>query len=115
VPQSSARPIGSLYCKTRVEGLADFTDDTNDGATTTVAYRDSVLALHVLLGQRNTEVPGTATSVAPDADEPTRTTVNTTTSAAIQATRELKRATGGIRVSFSVDRPQDRPKVQGDT
>jgi hypothetical protein len=59
-----------------------------------------VLALHVLLGQRNTEVPGTATKVDADADEQISTT---TASAAIQATRELKRATGRIRVSFSVD------------
>jgi len=78
-----------LYSNSRVEGLADDTVDTNDGPTTTVAYRDNVLALHVMLAQRNTDVPGTATAVAPDADEPASTTANTTASAATQATRDL--------------------------
>jgi hypothetical protein len=88
VPQSSAIPIASLYCNTSVDGLADFTVDTNDGATTTEANFGSELVGHVMLGQRNTDVPGTATSVAADADEQTTTTVSTTASAALLATRE---------------------------
>jgi hypothetical protein len=41
-----------------------------------------------MLGQRNTDVPGTATSVAADADEQISTTVSTTVSAAPLAARE---------------------------
>jgi hypothetical protein len=77
-----------LYNNTRVEGLADFTVDTDDGDTTTVAYRVNVLELQVMFPQRNTDVPGTATSVAPDAAEPASRTANTKASAAVRATRK---------------------------
>jgi hypothetical protein len=77
-----------LYNNTRVEGLADVTVDTNDGDTTTVAYRDNVLELQVMFPQRNTDVPGTATTVAPDADEPAIKTASTKASAAVRATRD---------------------------
>jgi hypothetical protein len=80
--------MASLYCKTSVDGLADFTVDTSDGCTTTVPNFDSVAVLHVMLGQRNVAVPGTATSVAADADEQISTTT-VTASAAAGATPEL--------------------------
>jgi hypothetical protein len=92
-----------LYCNTSVDGLADFTVDTNDGCTTTEANFGSELVGHVMLGHRYTDVPGTATSVAPDADEQTSTT---TASAAIRATEELKRATRIIRATDD-PRPRD--------
>jgi hypothetical protein len=104
-PQLSATLIASLYCSTSVDGLADFTVDTNPGITITEANFGSELVGHDMLGQRNTDVPGTATSVAADAGSEITTT--TTASAAMEATRSLIRATGTIRVSFSFVRSLD--------